>query len=1624
MLSLKVFGQRDVDVKAARRRFEGIAKRITERFDDLPRISNKIITKDAYDELRKHPDIVAKFPPDVKRALTSYDSINVFNVVRTMGALDVPDELIMAYMISEKHLEEIMPAVGGSIVPVEQVEEVFVSGEPLCSHNVAVEIQQIQRQIAQLRQKLDDKLLQLDLDQQAAFSIIETNLKKEVSDIGEAMRAWPLLINSFSYTRDFSLSMRSNPAEKGVAAVITRLGNAIYQTMLSRNLITVDALYKTLPLGDLDLNIPVDIELLADITRNSIDPLVVFGSNATTFHALVGRRWLLLNSTAEELRRESQIVDDALNALYADINRLTQNQKLNSLFKDTFPPDFIFHLIKGYTNSREIEDLKANLFSVILSYFELSQNVVTAVQKVKVWWTTRLADIFDKNTRDGILEQIENVNRYIAAYNELASTFNVAETYKLFFTPKYSFLLNVVELFVRLRKLSPVSLMKFNQQDIVAPHQLNLSLSNTQDFDFAQEVIFRERLRDMIDTIIDEIQSVSDNVLRRIYTDVRSCLTFLSHFSKRVQPLLISQGLIDIRVIASNDAILSSFVGSEGIPKYAFFALSNFWSVSNVSIIDAIKNYYAHVHLYRLLKRTRTVSNLDPANRFASFLNDLQTRFDSDEQFDLSNIFETAATAIFSDWNGFEFENAVAAIDSRLPLTILDVAPLDPLLISNRPSFASSVMSNTIGGVVEKDPTVGTPTVPSYQNSTPENLKQATVDVFRTLDTILGGTVSGGGDVVLLDTFLYKIDGRTSLSFYLAALWIFTKITRKDARYANWSSLDMWMYIIDHIDNHKDTTGLLGFQWNDYSAIDTSTSSDVVSIGEFDISTFFNNFTPQYVIDVDTTNEQSLETIIVGKHQYYANFKLGVWKSLPYHLKELIYSWLTPSQYQRHCAVHNANNPYVWIDFKRTLFLLSDEGIAATLYTGFISGTLNPTEVFTSNTYSIFAGLAQNRISFAEAIFKDTTWERLPFYSIGSDSWPAADITVDTFGGNQREYNEFLLIYRQHTAQQYITAFHLTKNSAFPVGLFYKSKAHAQTILDRQALTLIDKNSVITPSILHDIFDSVYRQGVDAISEPLRAVIDNPETTFSQLELFLYVISTTGGKSSSPVIASTITPTSDVTAWDVRAALMFQQLKKSDQASTSSGTSSGQSAIRRFARQVSNALFNASPDVKTTFLNAINAFNNYVMNALTPEEELIYDDEVSYENARIAIDAVFDIFYEIGTSSIVSITDHSTTRSIFQAPFDVLSNTILYNGADVSDDFAIEQIAFFKKLILHLDVNELQEYEQTLQGSSSAYKNWFTKDILSRAFKRESWKERAISFFQNVIVATTYTIQKSLEVKRNMRALFVDLSNNYFSTGMILRGVRNAKNHDLFFIYSVLGGSVARVDVETPEFNLASLIVIALNNSGLLTTNITSITSYRSAAMPPPLFAISYILRTFSGFGGIATHTGLQRFSIKQIRSNAFVEQVYVQVITELNALNELIDLTFDRFVMVLVNVNSMLNKLARYHPMQVVWCMVLEQLARKLETQSTSDIIQNEWFDYIRSIPSVQKDTIITSQLGSLCLKWIVNNIFDEFKHVLDNQISEEDKYNHYTIFTANNLLLTDHGIHRELTLAIANEK
>ena len=1620
MLALKVFGQRDVDVKAAHRRFAGIAKRIAERFDNLERIAPKIITKASFDELRRHPEVIDKFPANVKHALNSYDSVNVFNVVRTMGALDVPNELILAYMISEKRLEEIMPTVGGSIVPVTQVDEIFVSGEPLCSRNVVDEIQLIRQQIGQLQQQLSTKLAQLETDQQSAFQRIETNLKDEVRDVGEAMRAWPLLINSFSYTRDFAQSMRGNNLEQGVAANITHLGNALFQTALSRELVALDDMYKSLPLGDLDLVIPSSIETLLSLTNNSIDPLVVFEPNATTFHTLIGRRWMLLNLNMTDLFTESQQIDVMLEMLFNNIQQRFQNVKLNALFKDTFPKNLVFNLIKGYTSSPEIEALKANLSSTVLAYFELSRSVLTAVEKIKTWWTMKLADIFENTLRAEVLTYVQRTNKYTAAVENLAASYDIVPTYKLFFTPEYSFQNNVVALFTLIKDMKGTTFWQFNSQFATTPYALNTSIEDLRDFGYVQQVIFQDQLKKMIVAVDAEAQTASSLLLARIYTDVRGFLSFARHFAKEIQPLLDAHGLVDIRLVSSNDPLLISFVGSDGLPKYAFFTLSNFWNIPNVQVIDAIKNYFAHVYLFRLFKKTRTIVNLDPSNRFYEFLSDLQTRFDAGGQLDLASIFEKAARPVFSDWNGYEFETAVAALNTTPPLTVDDLPKLKLFSILNTPTFVSSVMSNTIGAVIEQDPSVGTAVVPSHATATPDNMKQALKQVFWTLDTILGGNVSGAGDVVLSDTFVYRIDNRTSLSIYLAALWIYTKTALKDARYANWYSLDMWMYMIDHIDNHRDTTGLIGFKWADYGALKNTNFEPSNFVGEFDTTTFYTNFTPQYIINVDTFNEKSLESIILGDTQYYPNFKLNLWNSVEYYIQDLILSWLIPSQYQRHCALTQATSPHVWIDVKRTLFLFSDNGIAATLYAGLTSGVITPTSISTNENYSAFTLMIQNGIVFADLLFKDTNWKRLPFADIGKNAQPSQEISVDTFNGSLRDYNEFLMIYRQHTSQQYVTAFHLTKSSAFPVGLYYRSKAYAKSILDKQKLTLVDKDSIITPSILLDIFSDVFSKGVDAISEPLRNIIDNPATTLKQLELFLYVVASAGINASSNVFASslpTIDPMSDVTAWNVRVALMFNQLTSESQAATSSA----QSFNQRYARQVSTALFNASMEIKTAFANAIEAYNSVVIDGLVPREELIYgeDDLVLYESARAAIDAIFDLFFTISTSSVVSIFDHDFARSVFQAPFDVLSNTVLYKLEDQNEN-ALKSIALFKTLILHLEVDELTEYNQLLQTAPAVYVNWFTEAILSRVFNSESWRERAIQFFQNVITATTFTIQKTAETTQNMRALVGDLGANYISPNVILRAMQNVKNPDLFFIY-LNGSDLARIPTETPEFNLASLIVIALNNSGLLNTNIASISSYRSAAMPPPLFAISYILRTFSGMCGLEMHTGLQRFAIKEVKTNATVAQMYDRVINELDILKDIELLSFDRLVTTLVNTNRTINQLPRYHSVQVVWCMVLERLASTLELQTTSDSIQTPWFEYIQQFTDFQKETTLTTELGRMSLIWLVQHIFGEFENVLS---SEDDKNNHYTIFVANNPLLTKHGIYRDLTLAIINAK
>ncbi len=1626
MLSLKVFGQRDVDVKAAHQRFNGIAKRITERFDDLPRIATKLITKASFDELRQHPEILIKFPTNVKSALTRYDSYNVFNVVRTMGSLEAPDELLMAYMISEKQLEEIMPTVSGSIVPVDQVNDVFVSGEPLCSHNVADEIHKIQQQIAELQKKLDGRLMDLDLDQQQAFNVIETNLKTEIRDVGQAMRAWPMLINSFSYTRDFALSMQDNSVEKGIAANITFLGNAIYQTALSRELIMMDAIYKPLPLGSIDWNIPTDITALASLTNNATDPLVVFGTNSATFHTLVGRRWMLLNLSMTELFTESQTLDAFLDMLFDDINRRVGNQKLNALFKDTFPKNLIFHLIKGYTNSSEIEALKANLFAVIRAYFELSPSVLIAVEKIKTWWKMKITDIFEKSLRDDVRTHLMNIGRYIAATQELAGTYDLIGTYKSFFTQEYSFSDTVVALFALLKSLSGVSLWTFNPSTITTPYALNNALSNTQDFNYAQETIFKNRLKDMIDLVNTDIQTTTNSLLMKIYTDVRSFLSFARNFVKSIDSMLISQGLIDIRSVSSNDEILLSLVGNEGLPKYAFFALSYFWEISNVSVVDAIKNYFAHVYLYRLYKLTRVVDNLDANNRFTPFLTNLQMRFDSNEQIDLAVIFDNAATSVFSDWNGFEFENAVQALNPFQPLTAAEAPEYDKIVIQNQPIFNSSVMSSNIGKVIEQDPTLGTPVVPSRNNITPNKMTDAIDSVFGTLDTILGGDVSSSGDVVLLDTFLFDIDNKKHISIYLAALWIFTKSTRKDTRYANWSTMDLWMYIIDHIKNHKDTTAMLGFQWSDFNAINTIDTTASNFTGKFDVSMFFPNFVQQRIIDVDTTTEQSLDSILLGKNEYYADFKLNVWNSLPQYMHELIYCWLIPSQYQRHCAIHRAETPYVWINLKRALLLLSDDEIAATLYAGFVSGSITPSQFFSFEPYSVFSTMIQTKMTFAEGIFRDTLWKNLPFYEIGKNALPSKDLTVDSFGKSLRAYNEFLLIHRQHTAQQYNVAFYLTKNSAFPAGLFYKSKLHMQSILNKQKIKISDEQSGVTPSILRSIFDPVFNKGIDGISEPLRSIIDNPETTLEQLELFLYVIVCAGVESSTNIAAAklhTITPLSDVTAWDVRFSLMFRELDKNNSAATSSSASSSQSTIRKFARQVSIALFNASSDVKTAFVEAVKSYQAQVVDLLVPEEESIYiNTNVSYPDARVALDAVFDTYYEIATASIYTMADHNLARNIFQTPYEVLDVEILHsNNTDV---FAVERIAFLKKLILHLELGELDEYEQELQSAPNYYKNWFGESVLSKAFKKESWRERAMEFFQNVIIATTYTIQTVSETKRNVRSLVIELNSHYYSPSVIFKAINLAQNPDLFFIYTITGTKLKQIEVETPEFNLASLIVIALNNSGLLKTNIAGVTTYRSAAMPPPLFAISYILRTFSGFCAIATHTGLQRFSAREIRLNPTVERTYNEVKNQLEFLNDVDALTIDRLIVAFTQVNTMLNQLPRYHPVTVIWCLALERMARNLETQETSDDIQQEWTGYLQNVTNVQKETTLSSYLGVLCLRWVSANIFAELDRAVTASTSEDDKFNHYSVFTANNPLLTGYGIHHQLTLAIVNEK
>lgn len=1591
MLSLRLY---ETNPSAAEHRLESTARTLEERFNRFPDEERTIINEAAYKEIVARPEIVARFPANIRTLFTDHDSFAIFNVVRSMYATS---SVVAAYMVRESALKP--ERIEGRIVPVDEAAAIYVNDSSLGSRDLVQELRDTRASIEQIERDYETQLQQLTAKQQREITATARFATDTVIRTYTALQSRHLLVSAFAHQTITTELMRTSPVLLGVMQTLTRVANAIYQSMLTREPVSSPLTYINLALGNKEINFPDTYDEAHTQVRRFFDGLSFMGDYS--FHNIIGHRWLLLQLPSDKLLERSDLVDARLAGIAATMPQEARDA-LFIVFQDTFPRQFVFNLAgQGNLASRDMP-IKQSLFEAVLAYFTLSDNLVQAVNAAASWWTTKVARLFAPVISIQISENVARVGLYQANVSQLTES-DGTEAYLRFFDDDFSFETSVAPLFRYTEgTLSSVSL---ESKDFVSPAALSNYISKLGSYEERQQELFSTVMQQLID---DQTGKMGDSsLINSLLTEVRTILSLVRRHAKTADVLIsAADDSIDLRDVSTTDLLLKALGTNESVAKTTFFPLSKLLLFGNEAI-ETLMLYYLRIHFYYECK-SGVLSAVPEDNYYFPLLKAMH-----DEEGTLLLLDAAFNANMKVEWRADDYIQAVSALRSRRLMFNLDELRIS---VPAESTLVWASVRDTIGGwfqlaprAFSLRPTTATPGTPAY-------LRDITVSTLFALDALQGGMVSHTGEIMFDNLCAFDVGEETFHSLYMACLLLYFSNVRENIKYIDTKLFDVWRCMVDHIDNCKRKAARTGAPI--YRSYELNEELEPLeNVPPFQLSEVLVS-TPQHVIEFVSEDTMTVPEIVYGKKQYFVEMKWDLYRARKRSHQLMLHSWLSLKHLQTPSLIEARG---FWLMTKKVLLSMSDANIVKALY-GAASWTEDPPSTAVVNTLvrkylekkrtdsqvwiKVVSDINRARV-WAAAQITDRVWTPDMLDKI-SEFAASPEILLDVQEeGVRRTYNEYKLVHHWHATQQYGAMLQVARLVMFSQSLRAYTFGYVQQLIDKLAAPRLPGSLFANLNTFKTAFAELYDVGASQITDRLTLLINNTALSASDLltVCFLGLVVFDSGLAQDEKWKLVI-PIEPVEYW--RLDSKDDHVRYLFQTAQAKGVERSQILSMIFALR-------DAPDQVELFRTCLVRLRQVILSGLfgaEPEQPSVVVDN---KGADDAVNVIFDITHAVAKMG------HSRTKQH-------LAHQDALKLIGVLFDVGILGKAGTRMKFLQ-DVSTLRNstnYEASVKDVP--FFGIIPLESTKAAFGESKWRERMTALCDAVIFLCEYA--ETISVWQQYTAYYTvsSICDLYMPPGQVMADFINPENNtDAMCIYDlVFSQEPVYSDEDRPPdiiplndwhpYELRRRYMFLFDVSRRSQFSLSSLVTRNYFFAPPSIVHVVYLLSIYQSFIHDTDDIGWKKFCMSQYRQNG---DRMIDLPSFFNKWSEF-GFFIDKLPNSLEEINNALNRTVRGFPPYILWKDTLGALIEDLMTWDTRATVTQEWAIHMQR--TIGHTSSIIQSLEKRVMQRLSEKVGLFFDQVLNADIfskdDDENRNRYYRVLLHDNPLLLNAGVHRHLGL------
>lgn len=1581
MLSLSLF---EKDPEQAKRRLEGVARELADYLRASPFEEDAIINKSAYNAIAARPDLIERFPDYLAILFGDYDNFAIFSVVRPTVA---PTNVVAAYMITQAKYDSINPAaIEGRLLPVASSSTpVFMNDASLCTQDVMAELSDIRAQFAQVRDDITRRMKAVIAAQRGDIALMTREMSAAVAETKAAQNNRHFLNSAFTHHAVTVQLFAEEPWYKDTLQVLTRVSQGIFYSMLSRDKPPSPEIYTRMEVRRSYI-LPQDFDALRALVENNPDTLAFMGG--ASFHNTVGLRWMLMDTNAEELLNYSEGVDRYL-ANMLEKAPVESRPKLTAVYVEMFPRHFVFNLAgRGLLAGRDIP-VKRALFDAIVNYFSLPRNVVTAVDIIRNWWTTRTASFFATELSREVLQLASNASRYTNAVDGLQGT-DRRRVYEIDLVKNELFQKTFVPLFTKVESVRVGKTLTF-----VSPRVLGDYLRQLGDYNARQQETFFGIIETTLESLSEAMIGKSVAVTALI-TDVRAFIALLRRHALTADVLLGAEGnVIDINSVSTTDSLLVLIGTSQAVSKNVFLPLGQIIKVMP-SAIDALYNYYSRIHLYYASKYG-TLDTLPVSNSYTTLLRGMR-----DSQSRLLTLAEAFRADISVDWNEADFDEAINAL-----LSARNAIRLDNITFTlQQKSMNLPFLKETIGSMLQILPSLFDIYQTNAQPDTPEYAVGLASKIMYLLDTFMGGIVAHNGSVVLENAAVYKHNGIEYLSLYMVCLVVYVDLMRENTAYPATKTFDIWRYLVDYFDSflvpQLQEERIEGRVYEVYQPVPVP--SVVGALPELLIPPGTPTTATQRIIQFTREDTTSLMQKLAPAPHLFAALKAALFYRLEYDEQVLLHNWLSPLHLQVPCI---RKSPRPWIRAKAAMMEMDNYDIAIGVYYDWsrrdtprvVVSTLSNVHP-TREAFNMYKRLSESKepgseiwrvldrsigkcMGFVKYYTTTAEWVRNIIDELAKRGTRPGE-AKGSWTRSPLDYDEFTLVYRFFATSQFECAEVAARATLYPSLM----AMHTKNYLGFVAQRLMGPRIADTPVSTADMV-AVFRpftQVDDALSVAIRALLDDTSLApHDLLSICFFAILARAYKDASTMLTNIITLTvfnpTDIATTEQRLRYIAKQVPP---------------AYHPQLLNIAQMMFGATVERQAAFEDCVNKLTDNVLSIPYPTVPDLHDVEVSNQMVDTAFETIFAVY-------------HSVVRRVESAA-PLRAPTVIENINRLFDAHIIRATDKDRRHLIAVAA-AVRNYPSATRDTTASipFFEILTVENMQKTFGRP-WETRMREICDAIITVVNYTFYFESLQRYNVHEFLKRTATLRIPMAAILNGIVNLNNVDAGCIYDALFSKPdPTVDPKwvPGEINPEELIVFKVAAANDISC--ASLLMWEYAFTPQTLVCVAYSLRFYATFVDHRYDDAFVRMSMRLLRTNLkewqpLYDKMFAGFATEGNFLAQL--------HLRLQATNDFVAALERRHPLVIFWRMFLLKYAAKLLSWET----RQEAFVELKEhrVMTISTGYILGLEMrgvDGLLQRTAVFVLREIMKYGTDAQ---PDTY-HRTVIN-NNAIMLNNGIHRRL--------